>query len=147
MERGRGIYFFLTLFFRCPCLPFFSCKSQNKKNKKKFPHEWVRSWLAYPKSLHFQVFSLFLIRYDRTRCMAKSIHSREDKKKNFSFLFLIRCDHGRCTEKSIHSQGRQYRFKILTKTESVSSQMLWYHVQVHKVLSKYQTPSAAASHK
>ena len=44
----------------------------------------VRSWLAYPESLRFQVFSLFLIRRDRTRCTTKSIRSREDKKKKLS---------------------------------------------------------------
>ena len=83
MERGRGISLSFSV------LAFFSCKSQKKrKNKnKKISHNGVRSWLAYPKSLCFQVFSLFLICRDRTRCMTKSIRSREDKKKNFPYCF------------------------------------------------------------
>ena len=75
----------------------------------------VRSWLDYPKILHFQVFSLFLICRDRTRCIAKSIHSREDKKKKI-LLFLIRRDHARCMKKSIRSQGRQ---QSETKTKKI----------------------------
>ena len=77
-EEG-GSFFYSSLSFSV-----LSCKSQKKrktKTKKLFPHNGVRSWLAYPKSLRFQVFSLFLIFRDRTRCMAKSIRSREDKKK------------------------------------------------------------------
>ena len=51
-------------------------------------HNGVRSWLAYSESLRFQVFSLFLICRDRTRCTAKSIRSQEDKtKKNFPYCF------------------------------------------------------------
>ena len=68
-------------------LAFFSCKSQKKrktKNKKLFPHNGVRSWLTYPESLRFQVFSLFLICRDHTRCTVKSIRSWEDKKKKLS---------------------------------------------------------------
>ena len=71
-------------------LAFFSfCKSQKKWKTKTifFPHNRVRSWLAYPESLCFQVFSLFLICCDRTRRTEKSIHSQEDKKKNFPLLF------------------------------------------------------------
>ena len=107
MERGRD--FFSTLLSRSPCLPFFckSIKKQKTKTKKLFPHNGVRSWLAYPESLHFQVFSLFLICRDHTRCTTKSIRSREDKKKNFPSLFLIRRDRARCTANSIHNQGRQ----------------------------------------
>ena len=109
MERGRGLLFF-TLLSCSPCLPFFSAnhkKNKKQKQKKLFPHSGVRSWLAYPESLRFQVFSLFLICCDRTRCTAKSIRSREDKKKNFPLLFLIHRDRARCMAKSIRSQGRQ----------------------------------------
>ena len=138
MERGRSFFFNSSLSFFV--LAFFFCKSQKKlknknKNKKHFPCNGVRSWLAYPESLHFQVFSLFLICRDRTRCTEKSIRSWEDtekklsltvsdsprshkvhdkehtqprrQEKNFSLLFLIRRDRARCTEKSIHSQGKQ----------------------------------------
>ena len=73
-EQG-GFFFYSSLLFSV--LAFFSCKSQKKrktKTKKLFPHNGVRSWLAYPESLRFQVFSLFLIYRDRTRCTAKSIH-------------------------------------------------------------------------
>ena len=80
---------------------------KNKNKKKLFPHNGVRSWLDYPESLRFQVFSLFLICHDHTRCTEKSIRSQEDKKKNFPSLFLIRRDRARCTAKSIRSQGRQ----------------------------------------
>ena len=112
MERGKGLFIFLfifTLLSRFSCLLSFPANHKKKtKNKKtKFPHNGVRSWLAYRESLHFQVFSLFLICCDRTRYTAKSIHSREDKKKNFPFLFLIRRDRIRCTKKSKHSQERQ----------------------------------------
>ena len=110
MERGRGIFFFLLFFlvFRA-CFLFLQItkKMKNKNKKKCFPHNGVRSWLAYPESLHFQVFLLFLICCDRTRCTAKSVRSREDKKKKIPLLFLIRRNHARCTEKSICSQGRQ----------------------------------------
>ena len=67
----------------------------------------VRYWSDYSKSVRFQVFSLFFIFHDRKRCTAKSIHSREDKKKNFPSLFLIRRDRARCMAKSICSQERQ----------------------------------------
>ena len=80
-----------------------------------------RSWLAYPKSLRFQVFSLFLICRDRTRCTAKSIRSQEDKKKNFPSLFLIRRDRARCTAKSIRSQGRQ---QSETKTKGSNNKLI-----------------------
>ena len=117
MERGREIFIFFYFFIfysslSFSMLAFFSCKSQKKRKNKKqknFFHTMggVRSWLAYPESLRFQVFSLFLICRDRTRCTAKSIRSREDKKKNFPSLFLIRRDRARCTAKSIRSQGRK----------------------------------------
>ena len=103
---------------------FFSCKSQKKrktKTKKLFPHNGVRSRLAYPESLCFQVFSLFLICRDHTRCTAKSIRSREDKKKNFLSLFLIRRDRARCTAKSIRSQGRQ---QSETKTKGSNNKLI-----------------------
>ena len=81
MERGR-VFFFSSLSFLV--LAFFPTNHK----KKLFPHNGVRSWLAYPKSLCFQVFSLFLICRDRTRCTAKSIRSREDKKKKtFPYYF------------------------------------------------------------
>ena len=106
-EEG-GFFFFFFFFFNSSLsffvLAFFSCKSQKKrKNKNKifFPHNGVRSWLAYPKILRFQVFSLFLIFRDCIRCTTKIIHSREDKNKNFPFLFLIRRDRARCMAKSI----------------------------------------------
>ena len=115
--KDEGFFFHSSLSFSV--LAFFSCKSQKnekQKQKKLFPHKWVRSWLAYPEILRFQVFSLFLICHDRTRCMAKSICSRKDKKKNFPLLFLIRCDHARCTAKSIRSQGKQ---QSKTKTKKI----------------------------
>ena len=88
MERGR--VFFLLLFslvFRACFLFLQITKNDKQKQKKLFPHNGVRSWLAYPESLRFQVFSLFLIYHDRTRCTAKSIRSREDKKKTFPHCF------------------------------------------------------------
>ena len=111
-EEGGFFLFFLFLLFSLvfrACFLFLQItkKMKNKKQKKLFPHNRVRSWLDYPKSLRFQVFSLFLICRDCTRCTAKSIRSREDKKKTFSFLFLIRRDRARCTAKSICIQGRQ----------------------------------------
>ena len=76
-----------SLVFRA-CFLFLQITKKTKKQKKLFPHNGVRSWLAYPESLRFQVFSLFLICRDRTRCTAKSIRSREDKKKkNFPHCF------------------------------------------------------------
>ena len=90
MERGRGFFCFVYSSLSFSVLAFFSCKSQKKwktKTKKVFPHNGVRSWLAYPKILRFQVFSLFLICRDRTRCTTKSIRSQEDKKKNFPYCF------------------------------------------------------------
>ena len=98
MERGRVYFlFFYFLFFiwtllsRSSCLPFFlqnARKNETQKQKQKILHNGVRSWLAYPKSLHFQVFSLFLICRDRTRCTTNSIHSREEKKKKtFPYCF------------------------------------------------------------
>ena len=110
MERGRFFSFYSSLSFSV--LAFFSCKSQKKrktktKQKKLFPHNGVRSWLAYPESLHFQVFSLFLICRVHTRCTEKRICSQEDKKNNFSLLFLIRRDRTRCMAKSIRTQGKQ----------------------------------------
>ena len=79
--------FFSTLLSRSPCLLSFLAnhkKNKKQKQKKLFPHNGVRSWLAYPEILHFQVFSMFLIFRDRTRCTEKSIRSREDKKKKNS---------------------------------------------------------------
>ena len=110
--KEEGVFFFFLLFslvFRA-CFLFLQITKKNEKQKQKklFPHNGVRSWLAYPEILRFQVFSLFLIFRDHTRCTAKNIHSREDKKKNFPLLFLIRCDHARCMEKTIHSQGKQH---------------------------------------
>ena len=87
MERGRVFFYFYTFLSRSPCLPFFPANHKKKrktKTKKLFPHNGVRSWLAYPESLRFQVFSLFLICRDRTRCTTKSMRSREDKKKKIS---------------------------------------------------------------
>ena len=110
MERGSGFFLCFYSSFSFSMLAFFSCKSQ----KKLFPHNGVRSWLAYPKSLCFQVFSMFLIFRDRTRCTVKSICSREDKKKNFPLLFLIRRDRARCTAKSIHSrEDKKKNFPLL----------------------------------
>ena len=107
MERGRGIIFLLFSLILRACLFFLQItKKMKNKNKKLFSHNGVRFWLAYLESLHFQFFLLLLIFHDRTRCMAKSIRSREDKKK-IPFLFLIHYDHTRCTEKSIRRQGRQ----------------------------------------
>ena len=101
MERGRGLFFLLfSLIFRA-CFLFLQI------TKKTFPYNGVRSWLAYPESLHFQVFSLFLICHDCTRCTEKSIRSQEDKKKKIPLQFLICRDRTRCTAKSIRSQGRQ----------------------------------------
>ena len=63
-------------------------KKRKTKTKKLFPHNGVRSWLVYLESVRFQVFSLFLICCDRTRCTTKSIRSREDKeKKTFPYCF------------------------------------------------------------
>ena len=113
MERGRGLFIFIffTLLSRSPRLLSFPAnhiKNENKKQTKKlFPQNGVRSWLAYPKILHFQVFSLFLIYCDHTRCTTKSIRSQEDKKKNFPLLFLIHHDRTRFTAKSIRNQGKQ----------------------------------------
>ena len=90
MERGRVFFCFFTLLSRSLCLPFFLqiTKKRKTKTKKVFAHNGVRSWLAYPEILHFQVFSLFLICYDCTRCTTKSIRSQEDKKKNtFPYCF------------------------------------------------------------
>ena len=121
MERGRGFFLFLFLLFSfvfCACFLFLEITKKNEKQKQIFfPHNGARSWLAYPESLRFQVFSLFLIYCDRTRCTTNSIRSREDKKeKNFPLLFLIRRDRTRCTAKSIRSQGRkQYE----TKTKNI----------------------------
>ena len=122
MERGKGLFFFYSSLLFSVLAFFFPYKSQikmkNKKQKKLFPHNGVRSWLAYPKSLCFQVFLLFLICRDRTRCTTKSICSREDKTKNFPLLFLIRRNRTRCTKKSIRSQGRKYSE---TKTKKISN--------------------------
>ena len=121
MEKGRGL-FFLTLLSCFPCLLSFPANHKKTKNKNKnknnffFPHNGVRSWLAYPESIRFQVFSLFFICRGLTRCTTKSIRSQEDKKN--PLLFLIRCDHARCTAKSIHSQGRQ---QSETKTNKKSN--------------------------
>ena len=120
MERGREIFIYFYSSLSVFVLVFFHAnhkKNEQQKQKKLFPHNGVRSWLAYPESLRFQVFSLFLICHDRTRCTAKSIRSREDKKKkNFRSLFLIRRDRARCTAKSIRSQGRQ---QSETKTKEI----------------------------
>ena len=129
MERGRGLFYFFYFYSSLSffVLAFFSCKSQKKtknKNKKLFPHNGVRSWLAYPESLRFQVFSLFLICRDRTRCTAKSIRSPEDKKKNFPSLFLIHRDRARCTAKSIRSQGRQ-QSETKTKWSNNNTDKIW----------------------
>ena len=51
--------FFFSLLSRSPYLPYFPAnhkKNEKQKQKKFFPHKWVRSWLAYPESLCFQVF-------------------------------------------------------------------------------------------
>ena len=111
MERGRVFSYFLlfSLILRA-CFLFLQLthkKIEKQKTKNTFPHNGIRSWLAYPKSLCFQVFSLFLICRDRTRCTEKRICSQEDKKKNFPFMFLIRRDRARCTTKSIRRQGRK----------------------------------------
>ena len=89
MERGRGFCFcFFVLLFSLVFRACFLFLQITKKRKTKtnffFPHNEIRSWLAYPESLHFQIFSLFLICRDHTRCTAKSIRSREDKKKKLS---------------------------------------------------------------
>ena len=88
MEREMGYFsFFSFLLFSlvfCACFLFLQI---TKKTKINFPHNGVRSWLAYPESLCFQVFSMFLICCDRTRCTTKSIRSREDKKKTFPYYF------------------------------------------------------------
>ena len=116
MERGK-VFFLLFSLVLCACFLFLQITKNTKtKTKKTFPHNGVRSWLAYLESLRFQVSSLFLICRDRTRCAAKSIRSREDKKKNFSLLFPIRCDRARCTAKSIRNQGRQ---KFETKIKKI----------------------------
>ena len=109
MERWRVFFFYSSLSFSL--LAFFSCKSQKKmknKNKKLFPHNGVRSWLAYPESLCFQFFSLFLICCDRTRCTAKSIHSREDKKKTFPYCFWF----------SAIAQGAQQRACVVRENNN-----------------------------
>ena len=90
-KRYVKVFFILfSLLFRA-CFLFLQItkKTKKQKNKKTFSTQWggVRSWLAYPESLRFQVFSLFLICRDRTRCTAKSIRSREDKKKTFPYCF------------------------------------------------------------
>ena len=82
--------FFITLPSHYPCLPSFPANHKKKwktKTKKTFPHNGVRSWLAYLESLRFQIFSLFFICRDLTRCTTKSIRSWEDKKKTFPFCF------------------------------------------------------------
>ena len=115
-EEGGSLFFLLSLGLRA-CVFFFKSQEKTKnKTKKTFPHYGVRSWLAFPESLRFQVFSLFLVFHNRTRCTAKSIRSQEDKKKNFPLLFLIFRDCARCTEKSIRSQGRQ---QSETKTKKI----------------------------
>ena len=84
MNGKRKGDFCFTLLSHSPCLPFFPAnhkKNEKQKAKKLFPHNGVRSWLAYAESLHFQDFSLFLICRDHTRCTTKSIHSRDEKKK------------------------------------------------------------------
>ena len=83
------------------------------------PHNGVRSWLDYPESLRFQVFSLFLICRDRTRCTTK----RRRQEKNVPSLFLIRRDRTRCTEKSIRNQGRQ---QSETKTKRSNNKLIKY---------------------
>ena len=120
MERGRGIFLFFFLLFSLvfrACFLFLQItkKKLKTKTKTKFPHNGVRSWLAYLEILCFQVFSLFLICCDHTRCTTKSIRSREDK-KNFPLLFLICHDHVRCTAKSIRNQGRR---QSKTKTKKI----------------------------
>ena len=85
-EEG-GFFLLFSLVFHA-CFLFWKITKKMKKQKQIFfPHNGVSSWLAYPESLHFQVFSLFLIRHDRIRCMTKSIRSREDKKKTFPLCF------------------------------------------------------------
>ena len=106
--KEEGFFFSLfSLVFRAYFLFLQITKKNENKNKHFFPHNGVRSWLAYPEILRSQVFSLFLICRDHTRCMAKRIRSREDKKNNFPFLFLICRDRVRSMEKSIGIQGRQ----------------------------------------
>ena len=81
--------FSLTLLSCSPCLLSFPAnheKNEKQKTKKLFPHNGVRSWLAYLESLRFQVSSLFLIFRDRIRCMEKSICSQKDKKKKLSLV-------------------------------------------------------------
>ena len=82
-------------------------KKMKNKNKNTFSRQWGYILVSLPGKSTFSIFSLFLICRDHTRCTAKSIRSREDKKKNFPSLFLIRRDRARCTAKSIRSQGRE----------------------------------------
>ena len=121
----EGFFYFFLLF----SLVFHACflfPQITKKNEKTFffSHNGVRSWLAYPESLCFQVFSLFLICRDHTRCTAKSIRSWEDKKKNFPSLFLIRRDRTRRMTKSIRSQGGQ-QSETKTKGYNNNTNKIW----------------------
>ena len=117
MERGRGLLFFFYSSLSFSMLAFFSCKSQKKNEKQKqeklFPHNRVRSWLAYLKSLCFQVFLLFLICCDHTRCTVKSIRSQEDKKKKtFPYYFwFVAIAQGARQRAYTARQGKSLRLK------------------------------------
>ena len=69
-EAGFFLLFYFVLFLFLlfslvfhACFLFLQITKKNKKQKQDFffPHNGVRSWLAYPESLHFWVLSLFLI--------------------------------------------------------------------------------------
>ena len=90
MRKGK---FFFTLLSRSPCLLSFPTNHKKKpKNKNKlffFPHNGVRSWLAYPKSLCFQVFSLFLIVVITQGARQRAYVAEKARKKNFPYCFLF----------------------------------------------------------
>ena len=125
MERGRVFFFVLfSLIFRACFLFLQITKKTNNKNNFFFPHNGVRSWLAYPESLCFQVFSLFLICRDRTRCMEKSVRSQEDKKKTFPYCFWF----------SMIVQGARQRAYAVRKNNSLRLK----HKISHNKLIKYE---------
>ena len=118
-EEGGLFFPLFSLVFRACFLFLQITKKTKNKNNFFFPHNGVRSWLAYPKSLRFQVFSPFLIRHDCTRCTAKSMHSREDKKKTFPYYFWF----------AAIAQGARQRAYVAEKTRKKTFPFyLWFGV-------------------
>ena len=116
MKRGRVFFFILLYCF--PCL--LSFPANHKKNERQkiffFPHNRVRSWLAYPESLCFQVSHCFWFAVITQGAWQRAYVAEKIRKKTFPYCFWF----------AVIAQGARQRAYIAEKTKKKFPYCFWF---------------------